>query len=277
MRRYPTRARPLPDRRPSSFRKTSAVRRSSRLAIVVLRLAVRFRGAPGDPRGELGLPAKLGIQLVLDLGDQMRPMKVILIAPLGGPERGGVPAGQAGSLVGEACPDACVGMVLVPLPAPQRGPDDADDARTVQLEVPAERSQQEFPFLPIANVRVPEIKSQLPVNIRHREFVDIQHRALGHLGGVKRRSGDRRVEHELMKVGVVRNCMIDHLIDVLGRVLLQADDAGTEHVDPIELKRANQCDRVGLGQLGILRVLAFQAKPDPVDAEGNQLFDRVVL
>src|SRR5690606_42060211 len=49
-------------------------------------------------------------------------------------------------------------------------------------------------------------------------------------------AGARRVQHELVELGVVGDGVVDGVVDVLGRVLLQADDARPEHAHAIDRK-----------------------------------------
>ena len=51
--------------------------------------------------------------------------------------------------------------------------------------------------------------------------------------GVQGRAGQGRVEHELVEVRFMPYSVIDHRVDVLRRVVFQADNAGTEHADPV--------------------------------------------
>ena len=124
---------------------------------------------------------------------------------------------------------------------------------------------------------VPEIELQLSVNIRQVELGNSQERAFRLLFGVQGRAGDGRVEHELMEVRVVADGMIDDFIDVFRRMLLDADDARTEHADPVRLQRMDQRHRIRSRELAVAGILALQAKPHPVDSQGDQLFHRVAL
>ena len=78
-----------------------------------------------------------------------------------------------------------------------------------------------------------------------------------------------------MEVGVVADRIIDDFVDVFRRMLLEADDARTEHADPVGLQRPDQRHRIRSGQLAVPGILALQAKPHPVDSQGDQLFHRV--
>ena len=64
--------------------------------------------------------------------------------------------------------------------------------------------------------------------------------------------------------------------DVLGRVVLQADDGGAEDADAVLAQFAGEGERVGAVELGVARVRRFEAHPDPGDAEFDQLLHRVL-
>ena len=46
---------------------------------------------------------------------------------------------------------------------------------------------------------------------------------------------DWRIEHELMEIRIVPGRMLDRVVDVLGRVILQGDDRRAEHADAVRL------------------------------------------
>ena len=145
----------------------------------------------------------------------------------------------------------------------------------LHLEIALEGAQQELGFLAVLDVRMAVIELQLPVGIGHQGFGIAQQRAVGLVFGVQRRAGNGRVKHELVELGVVADRVIDHFVDVLRRMLFQADDARTEHANPVRLQLANQGNGVGSGQLRVAGVLALQAEPHPVDSQADQLFHRV--
>ena len=103
----------------------------------------------------------------------------------------------------------------------------------------------------------------------------VLHLALGGQLGVQRRAGDRRVEHELVEVGVVPGRMLDRRVDVLRRVLFQADDRRTQHADAVRLQLADQVEGVDPLQLDVLAVAALDAHPHPGNAQADELIDGV--
>ena len=119
------------------------------------------------------------------------------------------------------------------------------------------------------------VEDQLPVDVAEVVLALVLHQALGRKLGVQRRAGDRRVEHELVEVGVVPGGVVDRLVDVLGRVVFQADDRRAEHADAVRLQLADQLEGVDAGEFRVLAVAAFDAHPHPGDAQADQLVDRV--
>ena len=65
-----------------------------------------------------------------------------------------------------------------------------------------------------------EVECVLAVYVRQ---VHIEHSALPRHLEIERRAGDRRVEHELVQIGLVRDRVLDLFVDVLRRVVFQAD------------------------------------------------------
>ena len=92
---------------------------------------------------------------------------------------------------------------------------------------------------------------------------------------MQRRAGDGRVEHELVEVGIVADGVVDGVVDVLRRVVFQADDRRAEDADAVRLQFADQLEGIDAGQFGILAVAAFDAHPHPGDAQADQLLDGV--
>ena len=68
----------------------------------------------------------------------------------------------------------------------------------------------------------------------------VEHAALLRHLGVQRRAGHGRVEHELVEIGVVRDGVLDLRSDVLGRVVLQADDGRAQQLDAVRAQFARQ-------------------------------------
>ena len=75
-----------------------------------------------------------------------------------------------------------------------------------------------------------------------------QQRSLALVFLIERRARHRRVEHELVKIGVVRDGIIDHAVDVFRRVRFEPDDAGSQDADPMGLQVAHQLVRVDLAE-----------------------------
>ena len=57
---------------------------------------------------------------------------------------------------------------------------------------------------------------------------------------IERRAGHRRVEHELVEIGLVRDGVLDLFVDVLGRVMFQPDDGGAQQHDAVLAQFARQ-------------------------------------
>ena len=105
-------------------------------------------------------------------------------------------------------------MVLVVFPAEQSRPNYADDTGAVDIEVPLERPLQEIGFLAVLDVRVLVIEPVLSVGIRQFDFAFVQEGACCLVLGVQRRTGNGRVEHELVELGVVVDGVFDPVVDV---------------------------------------------------------------
>jgi hypothetical protein len=182
---------------------------------------------------------------------------------------------QAACLSGKALANPPVRVVLVPLPPLERRADEPADARPVEFEVATKRPEQELGLLTVGDVRVSEVELELSVDVGGGALARVQQRPPRPELLVQRRAGDGGVEHELVKVRVVADGVVDDLIDVLGRVLLQPDDGRAEHADPMRLKRAHQLAGVGAPELDEVGVLALQAHPHPRDTQAHELFNRV--
>ncbi len=115
-------------------------------------------------------------------------------------------------------------MVLIPLPALERRAANAEEARPVALEIPQERRVQESFGRFTRNGCVPEVETVLPVYVRQVDIME-QPALLIHFA-IERRTRNRRVQHELVKVGFVRNGSLDLLDDVFGRVVFQPQNSG---------------------------------------------------
>ena len=124
-------------------------------------------------------------------------------------------------------------------------------------------------------MRVPVVEDELPVDVAEVILAGVLHAPLGRQLGVQRRAGDGRVEHELVEIGIVADGVLDGLVDVFRRVVLQADDRRAQHADAVRLQLAHQGEGVDALQLGVLAVAAFHAHPHPGDAQADKLLDRV--
>ncbi len=171
-----------------------------------------------------------------------------------GPDGARERSGEAGALAGEAGAYPLVRVVLVTAPAPQEGAGDADDARAVDLEVAAERAQQELRLLAVADVGCRKLNRNCPWTsaASHSLFGQAACPALW-CSSVQRRARQGRVEHELVELGVVGHGVLDGLVDVLGGVLLQPDDGRAQHADAVRLELGDQREGVDPSQLGVAR------------------------
>ncbi len=88
---------------------------------------------------------------------------------------------------------------------------------------------------------------------------------------VQRRAGHGRIQHELVKICIVLDSIVNHAIDVLGSVGLQADNGGSEHANSMRLKPGHDAQRVRVSQFQVPAVLALQAHPDPGHAQSQEL------
>ena len=116
---------------------------------------------------------------------------------------------------------------------------------------------------------VPEVELVLAVDVGQIDV--IEHPPLRLHLRVQRRARHRRVQHELVAVGVVRDGVLDLGADVVGRVVLQADDGRALHADAVRLQLARQRERVGVLQLGVARSRRLEPHPHPGDAELDEL------
>ena len=80
---------------------------------------------------------------------------------------------------------------------------------------------------------------------------------------VERGSRNGRVKHELVKIGVVADGIVDDPVHVFGRVVFQADDGRAEDSDSMGLERSHQIHRVYVSEFFVGVVLSFQAHPHP--------------
>src|ERR1022692_4325200 len=187
-------------------------------------------------------------ELVLDLDAQGPDLRhhrwVRVFEPvLHGPEDRGVSVPQRPGFAVKALAHAQVRMVLVAHPALKGSAANPKETGAVALEVPAESRVDELLRLFARNGGMLEIETVLPVDVRQVDI--IQQPALqGHLV-VERRARNRRVEHELVEVGLVRDGALDLFADVLRRVMLQPQNGGAEKYNAVLPQLASQLQRVG--------------------------------
>ena len=125
------------------------------------------------------------------------------------------------------------------------------------------------------NGRVLEVEPVLAVNVGQIDAW--QHAPLRFHLGKQRRAGHRRVEHELVEVGIVRHRVFEFGLDVLGGMVFEAHDGGPQQLDAVlpELGRELTCVRSV--QFGVLGVGRFEAHPDPRDAQFHQFPHGVLI
>ena len=87
--------------------------------------------------------------------------------------------------------------------------------------------------------------------------------------------GKRRVEHELVKDGLVADGVLDRRVDVSRGMVLQADDRRAQHARAVRLEPADQGPRVGAVELRVAAVVALQAQPDPGQPQPHKLLGAV--
>src|SRR6266567_4577610 len=91
----------------------------------------------------------------------------------------------------------------------------------------------------------------------------------GHLL-VKRRAGNRRVEHELVEVGLIADCRFDFFDDVVWRVVLKSDNGRALHAYAVFAKLARELGNVVTLQLAVAGLGGLQTHPYPGNAEFDQ-------
>ena len=106
-----------------------------------------------------------------------------------------------------------------------------------------------------------EIELELPMNVGVINAA--QHAPLLRHLLVKRGSRDRRVQHELMKVGIMRHRVLDLRHDVVGRVVLEADDGGSLDANAVLAQFPRQFLSLSPLQLVVGGLRRFQAHPEP--------------
>jgi hypothetical protein len=70
--------------------------------------------------------------------------------------------------------------------------------------------------------------------------------------------------------------VFDFFADVVGRVVLQADDGRALHANAVLAQHVRKLVRVRVLELVVIRARGFQSHPDPGDAELHQFLRRVL-
>ena len=82
---------------------------------------------------------------------------------------------------------------------------------------------------------MPEIESILSVGVGMREFGRIDERFLRFVLFIQRRAGIGGIKHELVKIGLVTDRMVNNLTHVFRPVMFHADDGRSEHANAVRL------------------------------------------
>src|SRR5512142_3392990 len=129
----------------------------------------------------------------------------------------------------EALAHAGIRPVFIALPTSQQGAGDAVETRAVQLEIAPEGPIEKAFRVVSRDRRMLEVEFELAVNIGE---VNIAQEAafFGHLL-IKRSTRNRRVEHELVEVGVVGDGVLDFGDDVVWGVMLESDNGRALYAD----------------------------------------------
>ena len=93
-----------------------------------------------------------------------------------------------------------------------------------------ESQVEELPGLLARNRRVLEIEGVLAMDVGQ---VDVEQPALLLHVVIERRARNRRVEHELVEIGLVRDGVFDLAGDILRRVMFQAQNSGAQQHDAV--------------------------------------------
>src|ERR1017187_10233620 len=218
----------------------------------------------GDYRHQAEFPLHLFAQCA-DLGGNLgvRPGETVFH----GPDETDPGVAQGAALALPALADAAIRVVLVAQVAGAGGAADAKEAGAVAFEIALECPIQQTGGLLARDGGVLEVESVLAVDIGQ---VHVEQAPLpGHLG-IERRTGDRGVEHELVQIGLVGEGMLDLFVNVLRRMVFQADDSGAEQHDAVLAQFAGELQGIGAIQLGVVGARGFQAQPDGGDADLGQ-------
>src|SRR5439155_11448997 len=212
-------------------------------------------------------------ELVLDFAAQLVNLLTyssidLLEFSLHHPQRRIVSAAELLHLPREPLTDAWVRVVLVALPALEHGLAHALKTRSIALRIAPERQIQEPLGILARDCAMPEVEFVLPmdigeVNVRQQPTLS------GHFL-IKWRPRNRRVKHELMKVGLVTDRGFNFLDDVVWRVVLEPNDRRALHSYAMFAKLSRELPNVSTLQLAISGLGRFQAHPYPGNAEFDQ-------
>src|SRR5208282_2073963 len=134
----------------------------------------------------------------------------------------------------ESFTNARIGVVLIAPPALEHGLAHAIKTRPIALELTPERPIQESLGILARDSGVPEVEFVLPMDIG--EVNVRQQTTLFRHFLVKRRARNRRVEHELVEVGLVVDRRFNFLDHVVARMVFESDDGRALHSNPVFAK-----------------------------------------
>ena len=176
-------------------------------------------------------------------------------------------------LAGEALTDARIGPDFVALPSGQQRARNAVQTRAIGLEIAPERPIKKAFRVVTRDGGVLEIELELAVNVGVVHVA--QHASLIRHLLIQRRARHRSVQHELMKVSVVGNGVLNFGDDVVRGVMLEPDNGRSLHANAVLSQFARQLPRVGALQLVVAGLRRFEAHPEPGDSEFHQFLHGV--
>ena len=154
---------------------------------------------------------------------------------------------KAPAFTAETFADALFRMVFISDIALQESVGNAQDAGPIDFVVTLKSAQQELSRLLARNVRVTEIECQLPVCVGQIHI--LQKGSLASVLLIEGCARHRRVQHELVKVRIVGDGIIDDLVNFFGRVRFQSDNAGTQDAYSVRLEVSHQLMRINPAEL----------------------------
>ena len=230
-----------------------------------------------DRRQHPRLPAEGPVQVLQQIVHHVAEPIVSPVPLSHRPDGPRVGRAQRSRIPGDTVADAGIRVVPVGLPAFQHRSDQAVEAGAVDLEIAAKGPKEKF-FLPaVPDVRVAVVEAVLAVGVGGGELRFGQERAVAAVPFVQGRARVRRVEHELVEIGVVAHGVVDDAVHVLRGVGFQADDRRAQDADAVVLQLHDETARVHVLELSVTASLALQPHPDPDDPHAHQLLHRVGL